>query len=157
MAILRWRPAGQVLDRWDPFRNLDDIQSEMNRIFDGFLERPSGMPQPDRMWVPALDVHETKDELVITAELPGLNEKEIELSITGDVLTLRGERTQNQEVKQEGYHRGERWFGKFERTVPLPIPVQTDKVKATYRDGVLTVTLPKAEEIKAKSIKIDVL
>src|SRR5438093_623972 len=99
MAILRWRPAGQVLDRWDSFHNLDDIQSEMNRIFEGFLGRPSGMPQPDRMWVPALDVHETKDELVITAELPGLNEKEIDLSITGDVLTLRGERTQNQEVK----------------------------------------------------------
>ncbi len=157
MAILRWRPAGQVLDRWDPFRNLDDIQSEMNRLFDGFLGSSSRMPQADRVWAPALDMYETKDELVVTAELPGLNEKEISVSMTGDVLTLRGERTQNQEVKQESYYRGERWFGKFERTVPVPFPVQADKVKATYRDGVLTVTLPKAEEIKPKSIKIDVL
>jgi len=72
------------------------------------------------------------------------------------VLTLRGERTWNQEVKQESYYRGERRFGKFERSVPLPIPVQADKVRASYRDGVLTVKLPKVEEIKAKEIKIDV-
>jgi HSP20 family protein len=99
---------------------------------------------------------ETKDELVITADLPGLNEKDLHLSITGDMLTLRGERQWNQQVKQDNYYRGERWFGKFERALPLPIPVQADKVKASNRDGVLTISLPKTEEIKPKQIKIDV-
>jgi HSP20 family protein len=110
----------------------------------------------ERVWAPAVDMYETKDDLVVAAELPGLNEKDIHLSITGDVLTLRGERGWNQEVKQESYYRGERWFGKFERSVPLPISVQADKVRASYRDGVLTVKLPKAEEIRAREIKIDV-
>src|SRR5262249_54357036 len=98
-----------------------------------------------------------KDELVVTAEVPGMNEKDIQLSITGDVLSVKGERHWNQETKQENYYRGERWYGTFERALPLPIPVQADKVKAAYRDGVLTVTLPKAEEIKSKEIKIDVM
>ena len=81
----------------------------------------------------------------------------MQLSITGDVLSLKGERRLNQDTKQESFHRGERWYGRFERHLSLPVSVQADKVKATYRDGVLMITLPKAEEIKPKSIKIDVL
>jgi len=153
MALVRFRPLGTAVD---PFRDVSDIQSEVNRLFDGFFGRPSQVGAMERVWAPAVDMYETKDELVVTAELPGLNEKDIHLSISGDVLTLRGERIWNQEVKQESYYRGERWFGKFERSVPLPMPVQADKVSASYRDGVLTVKLPKVEEIKAKEIKIDV-
>jgi HSP20 family protein len=157
MALVRLRPFSSALD---PFRDLSDIQSEMNRLFDGFFGRPSQVGQVggmERVWAPAVDMYETKDELVITAELPGLTEKDIQLSITRDMLTIRGERRWDQEVKQDNYYRGERWFGKFERALPLPIPVQAEKVKASYRDGVLTVTLPKAEEIKPKEIKIDVV
>ncbi len=154
MAIVRFRPFGSALD---PFRDLSDMRSEMNRVFDSFFGRPSQVGGVERIWAPAVDMYETKDELMITAELPGLNEKDIHLSITGDVLTLKGERHWSQEEKQENCYRGERWFGKFERALPLPIPVQADKVKASYRDGVLTVTLPKAEEIKPKEIKIDVM
>jgi HSP20 family protein len=157
MAILRWRPIGQSVERWDPFREVGDFQSELNRVFDGFFGRTGTMPGGDRVWAPAVDMYETKDDLVVTAELPGVNEKEVQLSITGDVLSLRGERTLNQDTSQENFHRGERWYGRFERHLSLPISVQADKVKATYRDGVLTITLPKAEEIKPKSIKIDVL
>jgi HSP20 family protein len=154
MALVRFRPFGQAVD---PFRDLGDIQSEMNRLFDGFFGRPGGQSSGmERVWAPAVDVYETKDELVVNAELPGLNEKDIHLSITSDMLTVRGERQWNHEVKQESYYRGERWYGKFERTLPLPIPVQADKVKATYRDGVLRITLPKVEEIKPKEIKIEV-
>jgi len=155
VALVRFRPFGQAVD---PFRDLGDIQLEMNRLFDNFFGRPA--PQQggmERVWAPAVDMYETKDELVIMAELPGLNEKDIHLSITGDMLTVKGERQWNQEIKQESYYRGERWYGKFERTLPLPIPVQADKVKAGYRDGVLTITLPKVEAIKPKEIKIDVL
>jgi HSP20 family protein len=154
MALVRFRPLAQTLD---PFRDLSEIQSEMNRLFDNFFGRPSQFGATERMWAPAVDMYETKDELVVTAELPGLNEKDIHLSVTGDVLTIKGERTRSSEVKQESYYRGERWWGRFERSIALPIPVQTDKVKAQYRDGVLTVKFPKAEEIKPKEIKIDVL
>jgi HSP20 family protein len=151
MAIVRFRPSV------DPLRDFSEIQSEMNRLFDGFFGRPSQMQGAmERVWAPALDMYETKDELVVTADLPGLSEKDIHLSITGDMLTLRGERRWDQAVKQESYFRGERWYGRFERAVPLPIPVQADKVKASYRDGVLIIKLPKTEEIKPKEIKIDV-
>ncbi len=154
MAIARFRPLGSSLD---PFRDLNDMQSEMNRLFDSFFGRPSTVLAAERVWAPAVDVYETKNELVLSAELPGLNEKDIHLSIAGDMLTLKGERQWSQEAKQDNVYRNERWFGEFERTLPLPIPVQADKVKATYRDGVLTVSLPKAEELKPKEIKIDVL
>jgi HSP20 family protein len=154
MAIVRFRPFGQAVD---PLRDFSDIQGEMNRLFDSFFGRPSQVGGAmERVWAPAADMYETKDEVVVTADLPGLNEKDIHLSITGDMMALRGERQWNHEVKQESHYRGERWFGKFERTLPLPIPVQADKVKASYRDGVLTVRLPKTEEIKPKEIKIDV-
>lgn len=154
MALARFRPFSSSVD---PFRDLSDIQSEMSRVFDSFFGRPSPVGGVERVWAPAVNVYETNDELVISAELPGLNEKDIHLSITGDMLTLKGERRWDQEVKPESYYRSERWFGKFERTLPLPMPVQADKVKAKYRDGVLAITLPKAEEIKPKEIKIDVL
>jgi HSP20 family protein len=154
MALVRFRPLSESLE---PFRDVSDIQHEVNRLFDGFFGRPSQTPSRERAWMPAVDMYETKDELVVTAELPGLSEKEIHLSIIGDVLVLKGERQWDKEVKQDNYYRGERWFGKFERALPLPIPVQGDKVKASYRDGVLTVTLPKVEEIKPKEIKIDVI
>ena len=157
MVILRWRPMGQNVDQWDRLRETGDLQSELNPVFDGFFSRAGSMPGGDSVWAPAVDMYETKDDLVVTAELPGVNEKEVQLSITGDVLSLKGERTLNQDTKQESFHRGERWYGRFERHLSLPISVQADKVKATYRDGVLTITLPKAEEIKPKSIKIDVL
>ena len=154
MAIVRFRPYGNMLD---PFRDFSDIQSEVNKLFDSFVGRPSHTGGGERIWVPGVDMHETQDLLVVTMDLPGLNEKDISLSITGDMLVLRGERRANAEVTQDSYYRGERWAGKFERTLPLPIPVQADKVKASYRDGVLTISMPKVEEIKPKEIKIDVM
>jgi HSP20 family protein len=151
MALARFRPFMQALD---PARDLGDIQSEMNRLFDSFFGR-AGQAGTDRAWAPAADVYDTRDDLVVTVELPGLAEKDIHLSITGDILTIRGERAWYPEVPQENLFRCERWYGKFERTLALPIPVQADKVKATYRDGVLTVTLPKVEALKPKEIKIE--
>jgi HSP20 family protein len=154
MTIARFHPFSSGVD---PFRDLSDTQSELNRLFDGFFGRPSAAPGVERAWAPAVDMYETKDELVLSAELPGLSEKDIHLSITGDMLTLKGKRQWSREIDENSVYCGERWFGKFERTLSLPIPVQADKVKAKYRDGVLTVSLPKAEEIKPKEIKIDVL
>jgi HSP20 family protein len=155
MAIVRFRPFNQAADS---FRDFGDMQAEVNRLFDSFLGRPAQQHAgTERVWAPAVDMYETKEALMVVAELPGLVEKDINLSIVGDVLSIRGERQWNQEVKQESYYRGERWYGKFERSLPLPMPVQADKVTAKYRDGVLTITLPKVEEIRPKEIKIDVL
>ena len=110
-----------------------------------------------RMWAPVLDMHETKDDLVLNFELPGVRDKEVSLSITGDLLTVRGERGLNRDLTDESYHHVERVYGKFERSVQLPVPVQAEKVKATYRDGVLEVKLPKVDEVKPKEIKIDIV
>jgi HSP20 family protein len=157
MAIERWRPLGSF-DRWDPPRGVSDIQGEVNRLFDSFFGRPSAVATGSglRMWAPVLDMHETKDDVVLNFELPGITEKDISLSITGDLLTLKGERTFNRDAKDDNYHHVERAYGKFERSVQLPMAVQASKVKATYRDGVLEVRLPKAEEVKPKAIKIDI-
>jgi HSP20 family protein len=154
MAMERRRPFSTV-ERWDPFRGFGDIQTEMNRLFDSWAGRQAGTGE--RVWLPAVDVHETKDAFVLTLDVPGVTEKDINISINGDLLTIKGERRFERAGAADGdtYHRLERLYGRFERSVQLPTMVQTDKVKATYRDGVLTVTLPKAEEVKPREIKID--
>jgi HSP20 family protein len=156
MAIERWRPFASM-ERWDPFRNMSDVQEEVNRLFDSLLGRPSAstIGSTVRTWAPVLDMRETKDDLVLNFELPGVSEKDVSLSITGDLLTVKGERGFSRDFQDEGAHHVERVYGKFERSVQLPMPAQADKVKATYHDGVLEVKVPKAEEVKPKAIKID--
>jgi len=135
MAIECWRPFGTLMDR-GPFQ---EIQSEMNRLFDTFPGRAAPLPGAGRAWG------------------LGVPEKEISLSITGDVLTLKGERRGNERLNGDSYFHGERTFGRFERSIRLPVPVEAEGVKATYRDGVLEVRLPKAESSRPKEIKIEVL
>lgn len=156
MAMDRWRPYGTVVERLEPFRNLNEIQGEVNRLFDSFFGRPATVAAGERMWAPLADMYETKDDVVVTFELPGVREKDVSVSITGDMLTVKGERGLERDAKEEGYYRRERVYGKFERSMPVPIPVQADKVKATYREGVLEIRLPKVEAVKPKEIKIDV-
>ena len=156
MAMERWRPFGTA-DRWEPFRNMSDIQGEVNRLFDTFLGRPMAAAPATRAWLPAVDMHESKDDLVLTVEVPGVNEKDVTVSITGDLLSIKGERRATEQAKDHQYLHVERAYGQFERLIQLPMAVQGDKVKATYRDGVLQVTLPKAEELKPREITIDIL
>ncbi len=116
-----------------------------------------GQRLAERTWVPPIDVYETGDHLVVVVELPGVREKDIHLSITGDdVLSLRGQRGIAAEAREEHYHRIERWSGTFERHVQLPIPVQAERIRASYRDGVLEVRLPKLDEVKPREIPIEV-
>jgi HSP20 family protein len=124
----------------------------MNQIFDHALGQSAGMM--DRSWAPAADMGETPDELIVYVDLPGLSEKDIRMSITGDLLMIQGERPLREANQEASHYRRERWFGKFERTFSLPIPVEASRIRATYRDGVLLVRLPKAEGVKPKEIKI---
>jgi HSP20 family protein len=153
MGVERWRPFR--FERVDPFRDLLEMQSEM-RAMEQVYGRQARPGAVDRVWAPAVDMYETKDDLVVSAELPGVKEKDIHLSIVGDMLSLRGQRMADQQVRDEQYHRIERWSGSFERHIQLPIPVQSDRVRASYRDGVLEIRLPKVEEVKPREIKIEV-
>jgi HSP20 family protein len=156
MAMERWRPFGfSTMDRWEPFR-VADIQTEVNRLFDNFFGRPAS-GTGNRTWAPSVDMYATKDDLVVTLEVPGVAEKDVNVSITGDLLTVKGERRFENQVKEQDLLHVERTYGKFERLIQLPMAVQADRVKATYRDGVLEIKLPKAEELKPKDIKIDIL
>ena len=147
----RWR-----LQRFDPFRDLSDMQAEINRAFDAYFGVRSPTAVPERAWAPPIDVYETRDDLVVAVELPGVREKDIHLSMTGDVLTLHGQRGIAMEAREENYHRIERWYGTFERHVQLPISVQGDKIRASYKDGVLEIRLPKLDEVKPREIKIEI-
>jgi HSP20 family protein len=124
----------------------------MNQIFDHALGQSAGMM--DRSWAPLADMGETPDELIVYVDLPGLSEKDIRVAITGDLLMIQGERPLREANQEASHYRRERWFGKFERTFALPIPVEAGRIRATYRDGVLIVRLPKAEGVKPKEIKI---
>lgn len=140
--------------RWDPFREMMSLRQMMNRVFDESFNRQLGSAED---WnEPSVDMYQTEDEVVVKAMLPGIKAEDIQVSITGDVLTLRGEMKQEQEVKEATYHLRERRFGSFSRSLPLPALVVTDKAVAEYEDGILTLTLPKAEEIKPKTINVKV-
>lgn len=144
MALIRFRSFPGALDP----------TSELAELLGGFFGEP-GRSAMESLWAPAVDMYETQNEVVVSGDLPGIEEKDIRVSITGDLLTIQGQRQEKEEVKDAGHYRREQWFGKFERTLTLPMAVETGQVKATYRDGVLTVKLPKAEEIKPKEIKIE--
>jgi HSP20 family protein len=154
MAMVRWSPFVSM-ERWEPFRGVPDIHEEVNRLLGSFLERPTSAADV-RSWTPALDMHETKDEFVLKFELPGVKDKDVSLSIVEDVLTVKGERAFAADTEGGNARHIERVYGKFERSVQLPMLVQAEKVTANYRDGVLEVKLPKAEEVKPKAIKIDI-
>jgi HSP20 family protein len=157
MFLETWQPRVQSLSRWDPFAEMADLQRETDQIFGDFFGRtPSRMAATEAIWSPLVDIHETKDCFLLMAELPGVKQADIQVSVEGDTLTLRGERKRETEVKEDQYHRIERSYGKFERSILLPSVVDPSRVKATHRNGVLEIQLPKKEEVKPKQIKVEV-
>lgn len=126
----------------------------MDRLWDSFFERrPATREREEGEWFPSVDVSETKGELVVKAELPGMDPKNMDISLHEGVLTIKGEKKQE---KEEGYHLVERSYGSFTRSIRLPKEVQSEKINAPYKDGVLRITLPKTEEAKKKEINIKV-
>ncbi len=141
--------------RWEPFSELMSLRDAMDRLFEDSFVRPrAGWLAPTLEGDLALDMYETDNDLVITAALPGAAPEDVDITITGDTLAIKAEIKEEEDVKRDCYYCQERRFGRFSRSVSLPIPVQANEAEARFKDGVLTLTLPKAEEIKPKTIKV---
>jgi len=145
-----------AITRWDPFRDLGLLQERMNRVFEDAAVRgwKNDEPSATTSWSPAVDIYETDNEIMVQAELPGVDRKDIALQLENNVLTLKGDRRFEKETNQENYHRIERSYGGFSRAFTIPTVVDEDKIRADYRDGILKIALPKKEQVKAKQIKI---
>jgi HSP20 family protein len=143
--------------RFEPFRELVSLQDRLNRLFNESY-RPQGEDDwaLGGTWAPAVDIYEHENNIVIKAELPGVDPKDVDIRLDNNVLTVQGERKLDNEVKKENYHRVERSYGAFTRSFTLPTTVDPSGIKAEYKDGVLRVTLPKREEAKPKQIQISV-
>lgn len=145
-----------ALVKWTPFADLPALRREVERLFDRFLGELPRLDLSGMGWTPHLDMTETKESLIVKAELPGLEVKDLSITISGNTLTLKGEKRQVKEEQDEHHHLVERSYGAFARTVELPTTVAAGKVKAAFKNGVLTITLPKTEEAKRKAISIEV-
>jgi HSP20 family protein len=158
MTLTRWqqRPDGGF--SFSPLRRITTLRDDLDQLFDSvvgrFWDSPPGNRQFLGGWLPPVDIYEDKDAVTVRAELPGMKKEEIDISLHNGYLTLSGERKQEQKYEGADASRSERLLGRFQRTVSLPCQVNTDAIKATYNDGVLTVVLPKAEEAKPKQISI---
>jgi len=137
-----------------PWKGMDVLRNEMDRVFERFFEPRWDELESAGEWAPRVDVSETKDAVVVKAEIPGVEQKDISVSLQDQVLTIKGEKRHEKEEKDEKYHRVERSWGAFVRAFRMPAAVAGDKVTATFKDGMLTVTLPKAPEAKGTTIPV---
>ncbi len=145
------------LVRWEPFEGLNKVQSRINELFDDTFGRPRTYAKaPAGAWLPPVDILESKDSYLICAELPGMKKEDFNLEVNDGTLTVSGERKYEEPASGVEYHRVERVAGKFSRSFYLPQTVKQDGIKATYRDGILEVQVPKAEEAKPRQIAISV-
>jgi HSP20 family protein len=157
------QPEGLALRT--PFGTLSRLEQDMERMFNEFRRRPLlSFWEPDRWWpgrtlglqMPAVDVYEEKDDVVVKAEIPGLSKEEIEVTLTDSTLTIQGERKKEEETKEKNYYCSERSSGSFARRLELPADVKADQAKASFKDGILEIRLPKTEEAKKKAVKVKV-
>jgi len=144
MAVIRWRP----------FSELNTLQREMNRVFDSFLRGTEEEGEFGGTWRPDVDIKETPDAIILQAELPGMKKEDIKLTVHDNTLEISGEKKQEEQKKDENYHRIERVYGKFYRSFTLPSMIDAAKINAVFKDGVLHITLPKVEQAKPKEIEI---
>ncbi|HAD82985.1 MAG: hypothetical protein A2509_10295 [Candidatus Edwardsbacteria bacterium RIFOXYD12_FULL_50_11] len=145
------------LNKWEPVSDIVSLQDEMNRLFLDFFGRTPGRRLVgDSLWAPVMDIEETQDDIIVKAEIPGMTKEDVKIQVTGDIITISGERKREEENRDKTYHRIERSYGQFQRMITLPGEVQSAKAKASYENGVLTIKLPKSEEVKPKEISIDI-
>jgi HSP20 family protein len=144
-----------TLNRWEPFRGAATLQEQVSRLFGNVLEH-SGEESNLTTWAPAVDIYETEHELVVKADLPEVDPKELDIRVENNLLTIRGERKFEKKVNEDNYLRVERVYGSFSRSFSLANTVNSEAIKADYQNGVLTLTIPKREEAKPKQIKVNV-
>jgi len=141
--------------RWDPFRDLVTLREKMNRLFeDAVTGRGEDKDLVTSSWAPAVDIYEDENQLVLTAEVPGIEEKDIEIKLEDNTLSIHGERKMEKETKEENYHRIERAYGSFYRSFTLPNYIDQEKIRAEHENGVLKITMPKRPELKPRKVKI---
>jgi len=143
------------LTPWDPFRNLLSLQDRMNRLFDETISRGDTEGMKYGAWSPAVDIYETETDIVLSAEIPGMDASDVDVEVNENTLTLKGERKMEKDVKEESFHRVERAYGAFMRSFTLPSSVDQEKITANYSKGVLEIRIPKAKA-KAKKTRIDI-
>ncbi|MGQ9800421.1 MAG: Hsp20/alpha crystallin family protein [Candidatus Saccharicenans sp.] len=145
-----------AITKWDPFRDIMVLRDRMNRLFEDLVSSPKFEDTDiiQSTWSPAVDIYETENELVLTAELPGVEEKDIEIKVEDNTLSLKGERKFEKETREENYHRIERAYGSFYRSFSLPQYVDQDKISAEYENGLLKIHMPKKPEVKPRKVKI---
>jgi HSP20 family protein len=143
-----------ALMRWEPLREIDTLQRQMNRLFDS-LTTTDGGENASFSFVPAAEMQETEDSLHLRLEIPGMEAKDLDVQVTAEAVSINGERKSETKTEDKGVTRSEFRYGKFQRVIPLPARIQNDKVQAEYKNGVLNLTLPKAESEKNKVIKVN--
>ncbi|MGB9906124.1 MAG: Hsp20/alpha crystallin family protein [Candidatus Saccharicenans sp.] len=145
-----------AITKWDPFRDIMVLRDRMNRLFEDLVSSPKFEDTDiiQSTWSPAVDIYETENELVLTAELPGVEEKDVEIKVEDNTLSLKGERKFEKETREENYHRIERAYGSFYRSFSLPNYVDQDKISAEYENGLLKIHMPKKPEVKPRKVKI---
>lgn len=160
MKLVKHRGKTEVLpavsSKWQPSWPLSRLQNQIDQLFNESFDWFGPLTRPFHSWGPAVDVVEDKDRVLVKAELPGMNKEEIEIYITGDTLNITGERKEESASKSGETVRSERYFGRFQRSVPLPAGVEAKKIEAHYKDGVLTISCPKTEEAKRKQKEIKI-
>lgn len=141
--------------RWDPFRDLITLREKMNRLFEeAFTSRGEERDLVSSTWTPSVDIYETENALVLNAEVPGIDEGDIEIKIEDNTLTIKGDRKFEKETKEENYHRIERAYGSFYRSFTLPHYVDQDRIEAEHENGILKITMPKKPELKPRKVKV---
>ncbi|HEY9642240.1 MAG TPA: Hsp20/alpha crystallin family protein [Coleofasciculaceae cyanobacterium] len=153
-SLTRWEPF-QELERWEPFRDIERMQRQMNRLFSR-LAPTSTEPLANALMIPSAEMEETQDAVHLKLEIPGLEAKDLHVEVTEDAVAVSGERKSETKTEDKGYVRSEFCYGKFERVIPLPAQVQNDKAQAQYKNGILSLTLPKAAGESKKSVKVNV-
>jgi HSP20 family protein len=146
--------ADKFLGKWEPFRDMLNFRADMDRFYKSFF---GGAPEDQEgFWAPVVDIEEDKDNFIVKAEIPGVKKEDIKVTVRDNILAISGERSSEREEKDKTFHRIERSYGKFSRTIALPATVDADKIKASYTDGILQIILPKPESAKPKQIDIEI-
>jgi HSP20 family protein len=145
-----------ALIRWEPLREIDSLQREMNRLFDSLAQTPTNRENLSVTFIPPAEMHETPEAIHLKLEVPGMEASDLDVQVTAEAVAISGERQEETKAQEEGVTRSEFRYGKFQRVIPLPTRIQNDKVQADYKNGVLSLTLPKAESEKNKVVKVNI-